>query len=427
MSRRDYTYIFLLSVLVITAAGYIQKSAGYMDAQYYAVTGREIFSGNGFTQNFLWNYLDSPSGIPHPSNTYWMPMASILSTISVQIQGEDQYATLWLIMILLSSLVPVLTARTAFTFTNRRSDGWTAGMVALFSGFYLLYYAIPETFSVEMILGFILISCLTQLLSAKEYNWIWLLTWGLAGIITGLLHMTRAEGLIWFLIAFGCLIFASIRIRNAGILFPALLLLLTGYFLVSAAWYGRNFGIWGQVFPLGTNKTLWLTNYNQTFLFPVSVLTFQSWIQAGINPILNARLDAFWANIKSAIAVQGGILLVPFMISGWWLKRRDSRLIIAGLYYLAIMIIMTLVFPFAGSRGGFIHSAAGVQIFLWALVPVGLDKFIQWGGQKRGWQMEQARRVFQIGIIAIMVLLSGIIFYQRVVATTRRSFQLVDR
>jgi hypothetical protein len=59
-----------------------------------------------------------------------------------------------------------------------------------------------------------------------------------------------------------------------------------------------------------------------------------------------------------------------------------------------------------------------VQIFLWALVPVGLDKFIQWGGQKRGWKTEQARRVFQIGIIAIMVLLSGVIFYQRVVAST---------
>ncbi len=42
MTRRDYTLIFLLSVIIITAAGFIQKSAGYMDAQYYAVTGREI-------------------------------------------------------------------------------------------------------------------------------------------------------------------------------------------------------------------------------------------------------------------------------------------------------------------------------------------------------------------------------------------------
>ncbi len=345
-------------------------------------------------------------------------MASLFSTISFQIQGEGREATLWLFMILLSSFVPYLTAKTAFNFTNRRSDGWMAGLLALFSGFYLLYYAIPETFSVVMILGFILISCLSRLLSEKERNWTWVLTWGLAGIITGLLHMTRAEGLIWLLIAISCLIYASFKAKRTEILIPALLLLLGGYFLISAAWYGRNFGMWGHVFPPGTSRTLWMTNYNQTFLFPVSGLTFNSWIQAGINSILNARLDALWMNLKSAVAVQGGILLVPFIITGWWLKRHDRRLILAGLYYLVTLIIMTMVFPFAGSRGGFIHSAAGVQIFLWALVPVGLDKFIQWGAQKRGWQIDQARRVFQIGIIAIMILLSGIIFYQRVVVTT---------
>ena len=123
-------------------------------------------------------------------------------------------------------------------------------------------------------------------------------------------------------------------------------------------------------------------------------------------------------NIKSAIAVQGGILLVPLIISGWWFKRTDKRLVLAGIYYVIIFLLMTVVFPFAGSRGGYIHSAAGVQIFFWALVPVGLDKFIQWGNRKRGWQMEQARFVFQIGIISIMFFMSGIVFFQRVIATT---------
>jgi hypothetical protein len=123
-------------------------------------------------------------------------------------------------------------------------------------------------------------------------------------------------------------------------------------------------------------------------------------------------------NIKSAIAVQGGILLVPLIISGWWQKRKDKRLVLAGIYYAFIFLLMTIVFPFAGSRGGFIHSAAGVQIFLWALVPVGLDRFIRWGNRKRGWQIEQARFVFQIGIISIMIFLSGMIFYQRVIVTT---------
>ncbi len=62
MTRKDYAVLFLLSLIVITAAGYLQKSAGYMDAEYYAVTGRGLLSGKGFTQDFLWNYLDDPRG-----------------------------------------------------------------------------------------------------------------------------------------------------------------------------------------------------------------------------------------------------------------------------------------------------------------------------------------------------------------------------
>ncbi len=418
MTRKDYVVLFLLSLFVITSAGYLQKSAGYMDAEYYAVTGRGLLSGRGFTQDFLWNYLDDPSGIPHPSNTYWMPLASIFSTISVGYKQGGEDATLWVLFIFISSIVPLLTARAAYSFSSRRSDGWLAGLLALFSGFYLLYYAIPETFTLGMILGYFMISNLTQIISESEYNIKWIFSWGLIGIISGLLHLARAEGLIWFFLALGCLLFNATKVRKARLLIPALLLLFGGYLLVSGPWFARNIEIWRFPFPPGTNRTLWLGYYDQTFLFPADSLTFQNWILTGFNSISRARLDAFWMNIKSAIAVQGGILLVPLIISGWWLKRTDKRLILAGIYYACIFLLMTIVFPFAGSRGGFIHSAAGVQIFLWALVPVGLERFIQWGNQKRGWQMEHARLVFQIGIISIMIFLSGIIFYQRVIATT---------
>ena len=50
-----------------------------------------------------------------------------------------------------------------------------------------------------------------------------------------------------------------------------------------------------------------------------------------------------------------------------------------------------------------------------------------WGGQKRNWQLEQARRVFQVGIVAIMIFLTGLIFYQRVLSmTSGTSNWLVD-
>jgi hypothetical protein len=418
VSRKDYLILFLLSVVVITTVGLVQKSAGYMDAEYYAVTGKGLISGNGLIQNFLWNYLDDPIGIPHPANTYWMPLASILSAISLSFRQGDQKTTLWVVQILFSSLIPLATAMAGFSFTSRRSDGWMSGLLGLFSGFYLLYYAIPETFSLEMVFGFLLVTVLALQLSGGIQKRNWLVLWGIAGILAGLLHLARAEGLIWFLISLGCLAYLAFKVKKLEIILSAFGLLILGYLLVSALWYGRNISLWGSIFPPGSNRTLWMTNYDQTFLFPASALTFHKWIQQGVNSIARVRLDALWMNIKSAIAVQGGILLVPFIIAGLLLKRLDKRLILAGIYYGLIFILMTLVFPFAGARGGFIHSAAGVQIFFWAIVPVGLDRFVNWGNLKRNWKIEQARRVFQIGIVSIMVLLSGIIFYQRVIATT---------
>ena len=415
MKIRDYLFLYLIAVLVISAAGILQRSAGYMDAEYYAAIGSGIRSGTGFTQNFLWNYLDDPVGIPHPSNTYWMPLASILSAISFTFNLAGQKTTIWVLNIFFSALIPVITAWITIRFTKRRSDAWVTGLLAIFSGFYLLYYAIPETFTLSMVFGSGLIILLSKNETESTKGKYFLLRWVFIGIAAGLLHMTRAEGLLWFAISAGNLVYLTLKHRDFQTGFASALCLISGYLFISGAWYLRNLQIWDQPFPPGTNRALWITTYDQTFSFPASLLTFQHWAAQGIEMVLSSRADAFWMNIKSILAVQGGILLFPFIIGRWWLYRRDAHLVLVAVYYSIVFFIMTVVFPFAGSRGGFIHSAAGIQLFLWAMVPIGLDQFIRFGERKRGWVSEEARRVFQIGLVIIMTLLTSIIFYQRVI------------
>ena len=67
MKIRDFLLTYLIALVVITTVGLFQRSAGYMDAEYYASIGSGIREGVGFNQNFLWNYLDNPTGIPFPS------------------------------------------------------------------------------------------------------------------------------------------------------------------------------------------------------------------------------------------------------------------------------------------------------------------------------------------------------------------------
>ena len=71
--------------------------------------------------------------------------------------------------------------------------------------------------------------------------------------------------------------------------------------------------------------------------------------------------------------------------------------------------------PICGCRGGLFHACAAFQPLFWAVVPVGLFEFISWGGRKRGWQVQQASQVFGIAGILLMVGLSMVVTYQKVI------------
>ena len=64
--------LLLLGLLVAGLGSIWIQAPGYMDADYYFATGQELSRGRGFVEPFIWNYLDDPSGLPHPSHLYWL-------------------------------------------------------------------------------------------------------------------------------------------------------------------------------------------------------------------------------------------------------------------------------------------------------------------------------------------------------------------
>ena len=73
--RREVWLIFGLALLVRVLAALPQTQPNYMDAAYYLVGGQRLAQGFGFNDPYVWNYLDQPIGLPHPSHLYWMPLA----------------------------------------------------------------------------------------------------------------------------------------------------------------------------------------------------------------------------------------------------------------------------------------------------------------------------------------------------------------
>jgi hypothetical protein len=188
------------------------------------------------------------------------------------------------------------------------------------------------------------------------------------------------------------------------LIIPAGLLALAGYLLVMGGWHIRNLNLFDSFMTPGGGRLLWLENYNQTFSYPPENVSRESFLQAGWDAALEDRATAFSANLGNAFAAQGGIFLFPFIIVGLWILRRDLRTRISVTGWLILFAVMTLVFPFAGSRGSFFHAGAAFQPYWWVAAPIGLDAAIQWA-RKRGQFTDENAPVFFQGILVVLAVL----------------------
>jgi hypothetical protein len=140
----------------------------------------------------------------------------------------------------------------------------------------------------------------------------------------------------------------------------------------------------------------------------------QAWLDSGWASIFKVRADALKWNLQTTLAVQGSIFLLPFILLGAWVYRHDLRVQIGIIAWLFTFLVMTIIFPFAGSRGGFLHSGAALQPLWWALAPTGIDRLVKWASVKRSWKPDEALKVFLFGSLGISIMISGVIFYERV-------------
>ena len=103
------------------------------------------------------------------------------------------------------------------------------------------------------------------------------------------------------------------------------------------------------------------------------------------------------------------------MVVGLWKQRKRVQVQVGVWAWMLVVGLMTVVFPFAGARGGLFHAGAATLPLFWAVVPSGLGVLISWGARKRGWQPQQAGRIFGIAGILMMAGLSLAIVSQKVI------------
>ena len=417
MNWRHYSILFVVGLVVPFAVAQFQSLPGYMDADYYFAGGIQLATGRGFNEPYIWNYLGDPQGLPTPSHTYWMPLASIVSAIGMSLTSQTTYSAGRLPFILLSACVPILTATLAFDLSKNRRIALVAGLLSIFSLFYTPFMPVPDNYAIYMVLGGIFL-----ILARRNYKWIPLALGALAGFMT----LARSDGLLWLGLAGLTVMWKSTMQENGErnsfkewlvLIIPAGLLVLVGYLIVMGPWHYRNWILFKSLLTPGGGRLLWLQNYGETFIYPAEKLTLESFLQAGWGIAIQNRIEAFNSNLNTAIFAQGGIFLLPFILIGIWQIRRDLRTKIAITGWLITFIVMTLIFPFAGSRGSFHHAGAAIQPLWWAAAPIGLESVLAWLRRRERFTDKNAPLIFHSLLVFLAIVFTGYLVNIRVVAT----------
>lgn len=404
MKLRCYLALFLLGFIVPFAVSRFQDLPGYMDADYYFAGGIQLAEGKGFNEPYIWNYLSDPQALPNPSHTYWMPLASIVSAVGMWIAGLTTYAAGRAPFILLSACVPVMTAILAFDVSRQTRLAMVSGLLSIFSMYYAPFMPVPDNYALYMLIGAAFL-----ILAPGNNKWIPVALGALAGLLT----LARSDGLLWLGLAGLTILWknrlslkerAGMGVRVGHILFAGALVM-AGYFLVMGCWHVRTLSLFDSFMTPGGGRLLWLENYNQTFIYPPDSLTREGFLRAGWSAALQDRLDAFSSNAGNTFAAQGEIFLFPFILLGLWHLRKNLRTRIAVTGWLILFLVMTFIFPFAGSRGSFFHAGAAFQPFWWVAAPVGLNLVLEWVRRRNLFTDGHAPMVFQ-GILVLLAALT---------------------
>jgi 4-amino-4-deoxy-L-arabinose transferase-like glycosyltransferase len=404
-TRRDLLGLFLLSLVVRLAVAALISRPGYMDAAYYAAGAVRLAQGGGLSERFLWNYLDDPAGLPHAGFLYWMPLPSLLASPFALVFGGSFFA-LQLPFALFSALLPLVAYGLAWATFARRRSAWVAGLISLFSGFFFPYWTLPETFA-----PFALFGSLALWLAAAQRSGVG--RWLLIGLLVGLAHLTRADGVILLpVVALAAFIFAPSR--HAPRTTPSsvchvhicrLSILILGYLLVMAPWFARNMAAIGTpLAPAGT-RTLWLRTYDDLFCYGCD-LSLRSYLEWGWLNILRSKVWAMGVNGARFLAEDCLVFLLPFVLVGLIRLRRRSSFVLATIYLILIYLAHSLAFTFPGPRGGFFHASTPALPFLFVAGVEGLEAVVRWAARRRCWDLRQAQAVFAVAAVLAAAALS---------------------
>src|SRR5687767_15325043 len=90
--------LFATAFLVRAAVGMQFPGPAYPDSYYYVHVAEQLAAGQGFTSQYIWNFVDvggqlpADPTLPIPSNGHWMPLAALVQVPFLLVFGSSPLA-----------------------------------------------------------------------------------------------------------------------------------------------------------------------------------------------------------------------------------------------------------------------------------------------------------------------------------------------
>ena len=392
MSRRDLVLqallVFAVALVVRVLAASIVVFPQPEDTAYYVGVARNLLDGQGLTSNAIWSYQTEPLLFPRPAFEVWLPLPTFLAAIPMALLGSTFAAAQWS-AVLVGSVVPVLAWRIGLDAALERGLSTSRARVlavgaGLTAAVYLplvLHSALPDSTMPFAVLALAACWLMPRLLRVAEE--LRLTDWRLIGlgVLIGLAALTRNEaafvGFAW-LVVVGLRPGVSGRRRVELIAVPAVVAL-----AVFAPWMVRNWMEFRNPLPgQALANALSVTGFD---IFAWNdPPTLSRYLAVGPARLVEMRVEGLTHNLLTVLLIPGfptsflGLVALPWFV-------RLAALGPLTILSVTTFLVTSLLFPVSTTWGTYLHAAGPAHVLLIVAALLGLDAFIAWVGQKRGW------------------------------------------
>jgi 4-amino-4-deoxy-L-arabinose transferase-like glycosyltransferase len=322
------------------------------DPAGYIQLARNLAGGRGLISDVLWNYWIAFPFVTHPSNEFWMPLASLIMAGSVRVFGDTLLAA-QLPGIIAGSLLPPLVYGMGRTlWQDQRRWGFLAALLITISA--VLVY---QSVSVDSSAIYTLFAVLALFSGALAIDRRRAGLMALSGVFCSLSYLTRSHALL-LPVSIGLLTLIVLR-REPRLLATSVLALALSFALLVGVWSLRNLNAFGSIQPASLLTAATARSYGEWFNY-ADPPSWTKLLADGFGPMVNARLSGLWHCL--------GVIMLstfPFGLVGLpvALLRKEPFFRVFAVYGVALLLAASLIFTVPSLTGSFYHSVGPYAVW----------------------------------------------------------------